>query len=181
MQTPIVCAWTEAHNVPEDSTSLERDRTKKSYLAHYLSRFISPQNVIWSGKLLFKNGIAIKCQTAQSYLLFFFFIPFPLVICAWGLCCLVFSGHKRWGRTDMMSGGDDTWPNTGRQFVIKKRNAGRVRQVSGKMRKGFRERATETALTKYGKRRASAKLLTDNHFYFRQSVAWIWIVLFLTE
>lgn len=74
----------------------------------------------------------------------------------------------------MMSGGDDTWPNTGRHFGIKKRNAGRVRQVSGKMRKGFRERATETALTKYGERRVSAKLsLIDNHFYFRQSVAWI--------
>lgn len=74
----------------------------------------------------------------------------------------------------MMSGGDDTWPNTGRHVGIKKRNAGRVRQVSGKMRKGFRERATETALTKYGERRASAKLsLIDNHFYFQQSVAWI--------
>lgn len=74
----------------------------------------------------------------------------------------------------MMSGGDNTWPNTGRHFGIKKLNAGRVRQVSGKMRKGFRERATETALTKYGERRASAKLfLINNHFDFQQSVAWI--------
>lgn len=160
-QTLIVCAWTEPHNLPENSMSLERE-CSRSYLAHYLSQFLFPHKVIWSGKPLFKMGLQSNVKQLKAI----FFIPFPMVICTWGLCCLVLSGHKCWGRTEMMSAGEDTWSNTSRHFWYQEAEmldgSDRFQKEDIRFQETCHQNLLKKALTHNGEHSASIKFSSSS-------------------
>lgn len=112
---------------------------QKTYLAHYLSRFLFPRTLLSLGSFYILNIYKKKWDRYQmsnsSKVSFFLLFPSP-----WSFVhevCAAWSSQATSGEAEQIwcQGGDDTWPNTSQHFGIKKQNAGRVRRVQERREK----------------------------------------------